>query len=200
MSIKINKPTVFRGLLGLLLALILAVYAIVASHDNAGHDRGEKAPAPAPDPYARFVWHQAPRPLPRQSLTGPDGAEITLAAYKGRRVLLNLWASWCLPCVEEMPALSRLQRDLGGPHFAVVAVSLDMKPEQGKAWLAVNHIDNLPFHHDAKGKLYDALKAPGLPLTVFIDAEGREVGRVAGAVPWDEPRARALLAKGSALN
>jgi hypothetical protein len=94
-----------------------------------------------------------------------------------------------------MPALERLQKDLGGPDFIVVAVSLDMNPEDGRAWLAANHLEALPFHFDPKGRLYDALKAPGLPVSIFIDKEGREVGRIAGAVPWDEPKARALIAR-----
>ena len=193
-----SEPIAFRGLLALLIAAMLAVYAIAASRDNAdsGADSGA-APVSmgAEDPYRSLVWLEAPAPLPEQSFAGPDGAPMTIAAYKGRAVLLNLWASWCAPCVAEMPALSRLQTALGGEGFTVVAVSLDLKPEQGQEWLTVNHIVNLPFHHDPKGRLYDALKAPGLPLSIFIDKEGREVGRIAGALPWDEPRARALIAR-----
>jgi thiol-disulfide isomerase/thioredoxin len=187
---KMSERIAFRGLIVLFLASVLAVYAIVAQRDNAAP--GRAAPE---DPYRLLIWHAEPQALPDQSVTGPDGAPVTLAAFKGRAVLLNLWASWCPPCIEEMPALSRLQAALGGPGFTVLAVDLDIKPEDGRQWLAVNHIANLAFHHDEKGKLFDALKAPGLPLSVFIDKEGREVGRIAGSVPWDAPRARALIAK-----
>jgi thiol-disulfide isomerase/thioredoxin len=180
----------FRGLAGLLLAAILAVYAIAASRDNAA-----ASAVTAGNPYKRLEWHETPVALPAQGFVGPDGAALTLAAFKGRTILLNLWASWCRPCVEEMPALARLQKDLGGPDFTVVAVSLDMNPEDGRAWLAANHLEALPFHFDPKGRLYDALKAPGLPVSIFIDKEGREVGRVAGSIPWDEPKARALIAR-----
>jgi len=184
----------FRGLAGLLLAAILAVYAIVASRDNGvrGAASGIGAVA-AEDPYQRLDWHDTSIALPAQSFTGPDGAPLTLAAFKGRTVLLNLWASWCAPCVAEMPALARLQKDLGGPGFTVITVSLDLKPEDARAFLAANHLEALAFHFDPTGRLYDALKAPGLPVSIFIDKEGREVGRIAGEVPWDEPKARALI-------
>lgn len=181
-----SEQFAFRSLLGLLLASVLAVYAIASFRDNSG---------PPETIYSKLVWHETPVALPDQSVMGPNGAPVTLADFRGRAVLLNLWASWCLPCIEEMPALSRLQRDLGGPDFVVLAVSLDLQPEQGRDWLDTHKIENLPFHYDQKGRLYDALKAPGLPLSVFIDKEGREVGRIAGAVPWDDPEARALIAK-----
>jgi thiol-disulfide isomerase/thioredoxin len=126
---------------------------------------------------------------------GPDGTPLTLAAFKGKAVLLNLWASWCAPCIEEMPALARLQKDRGGADFTVLAVSLDLKPDDGRAWLAANHLETLAYYYDPKTRLFDALKAPGLPLSVFIDKEGREVGRVSGAVRWDEPSARHLIAR-----
>jgi thiol-disulfide isomerase/thioredoxin len=152
------------------------------------------APAPREDPYKYLSWKALPAPLPDLSVTGPDGAAVPLAGFKGKTVLLNLWASWCRPCIEEMPALARLQRDLGSADFAVVAVSIDHKPEEGRAWLKANTVD-LPFYSDPEAKLFDALKAPGVPLSVFVDKDGQEVGRIGGAVPWDEAKARALIAK-----
>jgi thiol-disulfide isomerase/thioredoxin len=161
-----------------------------------GHrpDNGGEA-APSPDPYKYLAWHAEPVPLPEQAITGPDGAPIRLGDFKGKALLVNLWASWCAPCVAEMPALMRLQHDLGGTDFAVIAVDIDHEPDKGRAWLALNKLDALAFYSDPKGVLFEALKAPGLPLSVFVDEEGREVGRISGAVPWDEPRARALIAK-----
>ena len=182
-------PRILQGsLLAFAIFALIAVYAMRARPDNAVH------PAPPTDPYKYLVWDAAPVVLPDQTVTGPDGTPVGIAAFRGKTILLNLWASWCRPCVEEMPALARLQAALGSANFEVIAISIDRKPEDGRSWLKANKIE-LPFYSDPEAKLYDAIKAPGLPVSLFIDKEGREVGRISGAVPWDEPKARALITK-----
>jgi thiol-disulfide isomerase/thioredoxin len=177
------------SLIALAIFALIAIYAMGHRPDNGG---GAASPA---DPYKYLAWHTRPIPLPEQAITGPDGTPVRLADFKGKALLVNLWASWCAPCVAEMPALMRLQRDLGGPEFAVIAINIDHEPDKGRAWLALNKLDALAFYNDAEGVLFGAFKAPGLPLSVFVDKDGREVGRIGGAVPWDEPQARALVAK-----
>jgi len=182
-------PRILQGsLLAFAIFALIAVYAMRAQPDNAVF------PARHADPYKYLSWDAAPVALPDQAVLGPDGKSVSLAAFRGKVVLLNLWASWCQPCVEEMPALARLQAALAGPNFQVVAISIDRKPEDGRNWLKANGID-LPFYSDPGAGLYDAIKAPGLPVSLFIDKDGHEVGRISGAVPWDEPKARALIAK-----
>lgn len=188
-----SEQAAFRGLLALLIALIAAVYAIGLRHDNAA--AGTSVREPKRDPYANLDWRAAPMAVPDQSFKAPDGSDARLAGFRGRAVLVNLWASWCAPCVAELPALSRLSKDLAGADFAVVTVSLDRSADEGRQWLADNHLTNLPAYHDPQGRLFDALKAPGLPISLFIGADGREYGRIAGPVPWDEPKARDLVAR-----
>ncbi|CAM5210630.1 Thiol-disulfide oxidoreductase ResA [Bosea thiooxidans] len=90
-----------------------------------------------------------PQPAPELAFTGPDGQPTTLAALKGKTLLVNLWATWCAPCLKEMPSLDALQKEMGGPDFAVVAINIDTRNlDKPKAWLAENKITTLPFYGD----------------------------------------------------
>src|SRR5215217_6900736 len=90
---------------------------------------------------------QAPAPPPEVAFKGPTGQDLTLAAFKGRTVLVNLWATWCVPCRQEMPALDKVQAELGGPDFEVVAINVDTRnPDKPKAWLQENGIRSLAYY------------------------------------------------------
>jgi thiol-disulfide isomerase/thioredoxin len=146
---------------------------------------------------AAFVPTAVPKPPPAASFQGPDGAK-TLADLKGRAVLVNLWATWCVPCREEMPALDKLQAELGGPDFEVVAVNVDTRnPEKPKAWLQENGIRNLAYYADPTGKLLQVLQRSGhvvgLPTTVLLDAAGCEIGLLKGPADWAGPNAIGLI-------
>jgi thiol-disulfide isomerase/thioredoxin len=115
-------------------------------------------------------------------------------------VLVNLWATWCAPCKREMPSLDRLQAKLGGADFAVLPISLDRTgPEKPRQFLAANGLKNLDLFLDSGNTLMQAMRAPGLPLSVLIDRQGREIARLAGPAEWDgaeaETMIRALLAQ-----
>ena len=130
--------------------------------------------------------HAEPRALPELRLVDASGAATRLAAFRGRAVVLNFWATWCPPCRAEMPALARLQAALGGPTFAVVAVSIDVEGIAVAApYLRSLGITRLAPWHDA---FHDAgaLVAAGIPLTLLVDAQGREVGRRRGQTRWDD--------------
>jgi thiol-disulfide isomerase/thioredoxin len=140
----------------------------------------------------------APHPLPELKFAGADGAATGLTDFKGKTLLLNLWATWCAPCRQEMPALDRLQEKLGGPDFAVVAVNIDTaKLDRPKAFLKDNGIKTLGFYADSTAEVFQALKgagkALGLPTTVLVDRNGCELGVMAGPAKWDSPEALALL-------
>jgi thiol-disulfide isomerase/thioredoxin len=141
-----------------------------------------------------FVVSSAAAPLPELAFTGGDGKPLTLADFKGRVVLLNLWATWCGPCVEEMPALDRLQARLGGPEFVVVALSVD---RQGRSlvepFMEKLGLKSLAMYLDTSSAVMRTLKVRGLPTTVLLDRDGREVGRLEGAAAWDSPEAEALI-------
>jgi thiol-disulfide isomerase/thioredoxin len=127
------------------------------------------------------------------------GAKLALADFKGRAVLLNLWATWCAPCRAEMPALDRLEAAKGGPGFEVVAVNVDTaRLERRGAFLDGIGVKTLARYADPSGDVFETLrkdgKALGLPVTLVIDKNGCEVGAVEGGVKWDSAQAQALVA------
>jgi thiol-disulfide isomerase/thioredoxin len=135
-------------------------------------------------------------PAPDVSFADPDGGEISLAEFKGAPVLVNLWATWCAPCVKELPTLNALARkhDEDG-RLAVIAVSQDMAPQGSvEAFLSRLKVDDLGAYHDPKMALAGALNAQVMPTTILYDAEGREVWRYIGDLDWTGPEAAKLLA------
>lgn len=141
-----------------------------------------------------FVFKNAPEPLPEVAFTDGAGKPMTLADFKGRKVLLNLWATWCAPCRKEMPALERLQKELGSDKFEVVALSVDRGGiEASKKFLDQIKVSALKLYVDATGRANSTLKAVGLPTTVLIDEQGREIGRLVGPAEWDSEDAKRLV-------
>ena len=163
-------------------AVAAAAAGIYVYEWNARH-------SPLPFPTA-----SAPKPLPALEFEDANGRPRTLADYRGKVVLLNIWATWCAPCREEMPALDRLQAQVGGPAFQVLAVSVDQQgPAIARRFLAEIGVKSLDFYIDRSARAAFRLNAPGLPVTLLIDREGREVGRKLGAAEWDSPEVVADL-------
>ncbi len=141
-----------------------------------------------------FTLLDPPVPAPQTGFTDAGGREITLAAFEGQVVLLNFWATWCAPCVREMPTLDRLQDKLGSQGLAVVAVSQD----RGGLAVVAPFVKQLGLRHleiylDPRGALSRAFGLGGLPTTLLIDAEGRLVGGLEGPAEWDSEEALALI-------
>jgi len=139
-----------------------------------------------------------PKPLPELTFDTAEGTKATLSEFKGRMVLLNLWATWCLPCRQEMPALDRLQGILGGKAFTVVAVNIDTaRLDRPKAFLDEIGVKNLTLYTDSKAGVFETLKESGkvigLPATILIGKDGCEIGTMAGPAQWDSEDALALL-------
>jgi thiol-disulfide isomerase/thioredoxin len=142
-----------------------------------------------------FVFKATPEAIPEFKFEDATGAAKTLADFKGRVVLLNLWATWCAPCKKEMPALDRLQKELGSDTFEVVALSVDRQGAvASKKFLDETKATNLKLYVESTSKSIGLLKAPGLPTTLLIDKEGREIGRLAGPAEWDSADAKRLIA------
>jgi len=142
----------------------------------------------------RLVILPDPPPLPTRTLVDAAGAETSLAAFEGEVMVLNLWATWCAPCVEEMPTLGALQRRFGD-RLRVVALSVDSEADHEKAQQQLTELSGgaLPFVADmTRGVLFDA-QAAGMPVTIIYDAEGREVARLSGGADWASEEAVALL-------
>ena len=122
------------------------------------------------------------------------GQQVDLSKWKGRVVLLNLWATWCAPCRKEMPDLAKLQASLGGPDFEVVALSVDRKGiEASQAFLKEIGVTNLAVYSEPEAKSLAALQALGLPATVLIDRNGKEAARLLGPADWSSPEAQEMV-------
>jgi thiol-disulfide isomerase/thioredoxin len=127
-----------------------------------------------------------PRPLPPLSFDNGAGQAMALADFHGRIVLLNVWATWCAPCRSEMPALDRLQAKLGGSDFAVVPLSIDQRGRDAvERFYRELGLKSLGIYTDRSGNAAFAINAIGMPTTLLVDREGRELGRVTGAAEWD---------------
>ena len=185
------------GLAGLAVGLA-GVYGITALTRNAGG--GDKACRPAVDlaakvaPFAKgevAAVNVAKSPLKVPNLAFEDGAgkKLTLADFKGKTVLLNLWATWCVPCRKEMPTLDALEQKLGSPDFQVVAVNIDTRDaEKPKAFLKEIGVKGLAYYADPSAKSFQDLKAVGrafgMPTTLLVDRSGCEIGTIAGPAEW----------------
>ncbi|MHB2169454.1 thiol:disulfide interchange protein TlpA [Alsobacter sp. R-9] len=191
--------SVWRYWAGIGRAAGLAVVVLYVTSGGAGNAAEADCSAAAPiaaamQPTARgevaaVQVAKTPKPLPNLSFAGPDGKPMTLADFRGRTVLLNLWATWCVPCRKEMPALDTLQKTMGGDAFTVVAVNIDTRNlDKPKAWLVENGITTLGYYADPSAKVFQELKmvgkAFGMPTTLIIDPRGCELATLAGPAEW----------------
>lgn len=141
-----------------------------------------------------LTMHDSPKPLADIRFQDGEGHQRTLADFRGKVVLLNVWATWCGPCRKEMPTLDRLQGALGGNDFEVVALSIDRGGlDTIRKFFGEIGVTHLATYVDTTGKAFRALAIVGLPTTVLIDRDGREVGRLVGPADWDTPDTIAFL-------
>jgi thiol-disulfide isomerase/thioredoxin len=135
-----------------------------------------------------------PRPVPATPFEDASGREVTLGSFEGRVLLVNFWATWCAPCVREMPSLDRLQAKFEGEDFIVLAVDEDRKGTAvAKPFLDKLGLENLALYVDRRMALARALGVKGLPTTVLVDRRSRIVGRMDGVAEWDAPEVEALI-------
>jgi thiol-disulfide isomerase/thioredoxin len=135
-----------------------------------------------------------PHALPEVRFQDDQGRDLTLGDFRGRVVVLNVWATWCVPCRKEMPTLDRLQARLGRKDFLVVALSIDRKGvEAVRGFYQEVGVDNLAIYIDPSGRGSRGLGLPGVPTTLLIDQEGREVARKMGEAEWDAPEMVSLV-------
>jgi thiol-disulfide isomerase/thioredoxin len=129
-----------------------------------------------------------PKPAPEISFFDGDGDVRTLSEYRGKVLVLNLWATWCAPCRQEMPTLDRLQTILGGPDFEVVALSVDREGRPAvEAFYEELGLEALAIYVDDSAKASRVLGAFGLPTTLLVNRDGEEIGRLLGPAEWDSP-------------
>ena len=204
MRLKTTRP-LLAGLAAAVLGLgAFALYGTGgAGNSAAGQCPAAKAATARLAPLARGEVAAAtvarePRRLPDLTFNGPDGSPTGLAAFRGRTVLLNLWATWCAPCRQEMPALDKLQGELGGPAFEVVAINIDTRNlEKPKTWLKEAGVGRLAYYADPEAKVFQDLKrigkAVGMPTTLLIDPDGCELALINGPAEWASEDALRLV-------
>ena len=187
-------------LLGLI-AAAYAMYPILTSGSNPAPPATATAGAPGPitramatGPLAAFVVKPQRPAVADLAFADGEGKPLKLSDWRGKVTLVNLWATWCAPCRKEMPALAELQSKLGGPDFEVLAISIDRKGATASAaFLDEAKATALKLYVDPSSKALGALQAIGLPASVLVDREGREIGRLLGPAEWNAPEAEQLI-------
>ncbi|MEM7742173.1 MAG: redoxin domain-containing protein [Pseudomonadota bacterium] len=142
----------------------------------------------------KLVVHPKPRDRIAEDFRDQYGNAINLADFEGKIVVLNFWATWCPPCRYEMPGIDRLAGELGGNDLAVIALSTDrFDIDRVIDFFAEIETQHLGVYQDRRGDLARRAGALGLPVTLILDREGREIARVTGEAEWDSPETKALL-------
>jgi len=179
--------------------LVAAVIWIVVQYRDAGtppgaDGAGDAAVPPLSGTVRNFTPTNPERPAPIEPFYDADGREVTLQEFGGKVVLLNLWATWCAPCLKELPSLDRLQAQLGGDRFEVVAVSVDRRGvEAVRPYFEKLKITHLAIYVESKDRLAQALDLQILPSTIIIGPHGLMAGKMIGPAEWDASEALALL-------
>jgi thiol-disulfide isomerase/thioredoxin len=210
-----TTPGSRRGRLAVLIAMaalagaaagFAGIYGIGAITRNAGGDPACRPSLDLASRIAPLVHGEVaalsvavkPRRVPDLAFRDRSGQPTTLSHWRGQVVLLNLWATWCVPCRKEMPALDRLEAELGGARFEVVAVNIDTRdPDKPRNWLTEIGVTHLGYYADPSAKVFQDLKAAGtafgMPTTLIVDPQGCELATLAGPAEWASEDAIKLI-------
>lgn len=183
------KVARWLGLLGLLAAVYVLFTAVSKPADDTSLKRF------ATGEMQKLVVVRDPPAQPLNVFYDASGAERRLSDFRGKVVLVNLWATWCAPCIEEMPTLAALADAYRGHDFALVALSIDRNDMKARVQGDLKKLagDRLDFYQDPGSAIAFEVKAQGMPTTVLYDRSGQEIARLAGAADWSSPEARALI-------
>ena len=173
----------------LLAGLLVLVFGLTFVPSQASA-HGSDHPTPLANARNQFTFFKPLRQAAQVPLLARDGGLLTLKRFRGKLVVLNLWATWCPPCIDELPSLDRLQALLGEESLAVVALSVDEgDSEQPFAYVERLGLEKLEVVHDFSGRARTAFPLYGMPITYLIDPQGFVVGYLVGAAAWDSPQA-----------
>lgn len=194
-----GRAWIYGGAAALAAVAVVGTGAVLYAR-TSGTDTAATSAPKAEGAYARFAkgemgkldTRKAGQSAPRTVFEDASGSPTTLAAFKGQVTVVNLWATWCAPCVTEMPTLAALQKSYAGKGLAVTPVSVDREVDLPDARDFVD-VHDLPLYHDEKFALPAAVKVRGLPATIVYDAKGREVARLTGSADWNSKDAKAFL-------
>jgi thiol-disulfide isomerase/thioredoxin len=174
--------------------ILCGTLAAVALPATATPSLAGVKPEMAKGAMERFKLAAQPKPLPDLEIQNADDKPMKLSDFKGKVVLLNFWATWCTPCVKEMPSLDRLQAAFPKDKFLIVALSID-GPTRPKVapFYKDQKLANLGIYFDKGRKTMQGLDVTLLPTSILVDASGRELGRIEGDADWDMPESIALM-------
>jgi thiol-disulfide isomerase/thioredoxin len=201
---KLNRSLVYAWVAALAaVAAFAAVYVTLGRPDNQTPPQSTAESSPparteahplATGAMTTFVFKRQPETLPDIRFVNGSGAEVGLDSFRGKVVLLNVWATWCAPCREEMPDLDKLQAELGSDKFQVVALAVDKSGVEGaRKFLSDIKATKLGIYADPTAKEGTRLRVIGMPTTILLDAQGREIGRLIGPAKWDSAEAKKLI-------
>lgn len=175
-----------RGVIAFLMAALLGAAVATA---NAGQP-------PLEGRFGeRFKLKDVPEPAPEATFRTRDGETVRLADFQGKVLLVNFWATWCAPCIEEMPTLDALAADMNSKHFQVMAISTDRGGKEKVETFLKNKLDltRLDIYLDSKSNLAKAFGLRGMPTTYLIDADGNVIGSLEGAAHWNSTPVKKLI-------
>ncbi len=189
-----NENRTTKRLVLLVVFSVIIILIVVISAPQSSKDRAPSRAAGGGGESALPTLHETPREVPAITFADGEGEEATLATFKGQVRVVNFWATWCAPCIRELPSLMRLAATMKDYNLALIALSQDSQGAGTVApFLEKNRLSGLPVFYDPKGAAARALHVSSLPTTLLIDAKGREVGRFEGAYEWDQPHILGLL-------
>ncbi len=188
------------------LAAVVGLVTLLSGVDCASRAQSGGAPAAEADARPAIQDRLAQGAMSRFRFSGTtarqsvnavfatgDGGTYALSSLRGRTVLVNFWASWCPPCREEMPSLAALGRRLAGEGLSVIAVSIDRQPAEARRFLGQLAIGDLAVYFDPQARAAEELGARGVPVSILLDAGGREIGRLPGTADWTSDEAILLV-------
>lgn len=176
--------------------IVLAfVYTALVAGANPGWAAGPDILSLRDGDMKKLVVHETPIATSDAPFTlADDGGQGSLADYRGQYVLVNFWATWCAPCRKEMPQLNALQKEFGGETFQVLTIATGRNSPEGiTRFFTEAGVDSLPRHQDPKQALASQMGVFGLPITVIMDPEGREIARLRGDADWSSDSAKAII-------
>jgi thiol-disulfide isomerase/thioredoxin len=175
---------------------LLAAYGLSHQRQAPGNPPLAASGAGGGAALGEFIPADPPRPAPPASFADAAGTPVSLADFRGRPIIVNLWATWCEPCLKEMPSLDRLAGRLAGKDPAILLISEDRGGDHVVGpFFAKLGLAHLKTFLDPKSAVGQGFAVRGLPTTILIDKDGRELGRVEGAADWDGAKARAMLSQ-----
>jgi thiol-disulfide isomerase/thioredoxin len=187
LSVRFNSVSI-AGLV-ILAAVVVLLFATVMPRAEA-----VSSYPPIAGPMIKFVVSNPPVPVPDTPFISADGQTIKLSDFKGRLVLVNFWATWCVPCIRELPSIDNLRRAVSDPRLEIILVSIDRgEAKVHRPFLAQLGITALTSASDSRASLLRTLKGPGIPFTLLISPQSQVLGRLIGDAEWDSPEALALI-------